>query len=208
MGAPGVIKSHHAIIYTSQPRPALVSEQPQRLQNGLPESGMQPGPIRVVTYDRGKALDPMARLDYGDRYEFDYGVPNIRLFGKVHEDSLANLYVQYNSVWSAIQRAVQGTVPRPGTLPTTGSSTTEVPARRVDYSAPNSGPISDDQMRTLLRHYHAYARRHNLVMPDQQLTTQQIHGLAANAEARAQYLRRVRDLWQQDDEEDVGSDSE
>lgn len=82
---------------------------------------MQPQPIRVVSYDRGKALDPMARLDYADRYDFDWGVSNIRLFGRVHEDSHAALFLQYNSVWQTIRTAIQGHV---STTPSIPSGTT------------------------------------------------------------------------------------
>ena len=146
----GVIKSHHAIIYTGT-LPALTDdEQPQRMNNGLPESGILPQAIRVVPFDRGTALDPVARLDYGDSYFFEAGVPNIRLWGKVHDDHHAALYVQYTQVTAAIQRAAQGPVPSPGAAPTAQSTATEVPQPKINPAAPDSGPLSDEVMSQLL----------------------------------------------------------
>ena len=206
VAAPGVIKSHHAIIFTgSQPRPD-VSEQPQRLPNGQPEIGMQPQAIRIIPYDREKALDPMARLDFGDRYEFDYGVPNIRPFGRVHDDSQAALFVQYNAVWATIQRAAHGTVPRPAVqiVP----QTTEISTQRIDLASATSGPITDDQMRMLLQRYREYAQKYSLSMPNQAMSAEQVHSLALSPERRAMWAQRIKDLWELEGEEFLQSDSD
>jgi hypothetical protein len=169
------------------------------MPTGQPENGVLPQAIRVETYDRGTALDPMARLDYGDRYLFDYGVPNIRLWGRVHSDYQAALFIQYTQVWAAIQRAVQGVAPTPGAAPTAQSTTTEVPPPKVDQTAADSGPISDEAMVAILKRYKDHADRNNLPMPAQKLNAAQIHGLALDSTNRAVYLRRIRDLWTDDD---------
>ena len=177
-----------------------------------PESGMLPNGIRVVPYDRGKALDPMARLDYGDLYVFDHGVPNIRLFGRIHENSLATLFLQYNQVWASIQRAAAGAVATPAALPAP-STTTEVPRVRTDFTRADSGPISDEQMGHLERHYRNYATRHNFQVP-RQLSPTELRGLAQNSETRAAYFQKIRGSWRgvghedPNDEEDDDDDDD
>jgi hypothetical protein len=202
VAAASVIKSHHAIIYTGEKPELIPEEYPRRMPNGQPENGVLPQAIRVETYDRGNALDPMARLDYGDRYLFDYGVPNIRLWGRVHSDFQAALFVQYTQVWAAIQRAVQGVVPTPGAAPTAQSTTTEVPPPRIDPTAADSGPISDEAMEAILRQYREHAERNNLHWPSQRLNAAQIHGLAVDSARRALHLRRIRDGWKDDNDDD------
>lgn len=201
VAAPRVIKSHHAIIYTGQLPNLTGEEQPRRMPNGQPETGVLPQAIRVVTYDRGTALDPMARLDYGDRYLFEAGVPNIRLWGRVHDDFHAALFVQYTQVWAAIQRAVQGVAPSPGAATTAQSTTTEVPRPRIDPTSADSGPISDEAMEHILKQYKDHAERNDLHWPTQRLNPAQIHGLAMDAARRAVYLRRIRDSWKEDGNE-------
>lgn len=199
------------------------------MANGLLENGMLPQSIKVVAYDRAKALDPMARLDFGDRYQFDNGVSNMRVWGRVHEDSQAALYVQFNSVWRDIRNAASG----PGAMgvmtapniqpPTTATSsvTTTRPTnqRRSDRTggqrraAPRSNtnnlppvgttPITDDQMLALLRAYRAHALRERLHWPEEALSSQQIHALALNPQPRITYMRRITDSWEED-----SSDSE
>ena len=217
VAAKGVIKSHHAIIYTGALPSLKENEQPRRLPNGQPENGVLPQPIRVEAYDRGTALDNMARLDYGDRFVFDYGVPNIRLWGRVHPDYHAPLYVQYTQVWGAIQRAALGVTPAPNPSAdvTTQSTTTEVPPTRIDFSTPDSGPISDDAVTTLLRQYEEYADRNNLSMPSRRLNQAEIRTLARDSARRATYLRQIRDRWQEevsnnrdDDDDDDDDDDE
>lgn len=65
---------------------------------------MQQPPIRVTPYDPARPLDPMSRLHYFDVHEFDGDVDNIKLYGDVHEDSLAALYGQYVTVQSMVRR--------------------------------------------------------------------------------------------------------
>ena len=172
---------------------------------------MQSQAIRVESLDRGKALDPMARLDYGARYVFDNGVPNIRYFGRIHPDYLASLYGSYNLVWSIISGAQPATPvshQMSATASTAGSVATIVPNRaaRPSLASPDSGPITVDEMRALLQNYYNHARRNQLPLPDQQLTALQIQGLAANAQSRAVYLHRLRSLWRDDEDDDDDDD--
>lgn len=137
VSAPGVIKSHHSIIYTSPcPRPTE-GELPGRTTGGQLENGMQPSAIRIVQFDRGTALDPMSRLDYADRYEFDWGVPNITLFGRVHDESHAALFLQYNAVWSSIRLAVQGHMST-STSATTSTPNIAAPTTDLSQGAPSN----------------------------------------------------------------------
>lgn len=190
---------------------------------------MLPQSIRVIPYDKTKALDPMARLDFGDRYQFDHGVPNIRVWGRVHEDSQAALYVQYSSVWQSIQSAASGpgamsltSIPStnqagPSTAPSVASSRTTT-QRRADRSSrrrggaqgsasstlpsTGSGAITDEQMLALLRAYRTHAARGGLPWPEQALNQQQIHGLAQNPQARSTYFQRIVESWDESSDEE------
>jgi len=212
VAAPGVIKFHHTIIFTGEEPQPRQDERPKRTSTGQVENPMQAQAIKVEAFDRGKALDPMSRLDYGSRYVFDHGVPNIALFGRVHPDYIANLYAQYNHVWKSIagtQRpsyaATQQMSSRASTTDSAATDRTVVPTTqaRPSLASPDSGPITFDEMRTLLRNYYAYAQRKGLPMPEQQLNVQQLQALAANAQSRALYLRRIRETWQNEDDEDI-----
>jgi hypothetical protein len=55
-------------------------------------------------------------------------------------------------------------------------------------------------MLSLLRTYRAYAVREELYWPEQGLSQQQAHGLALNAQARAQYFQRIMGSWEDSDE--------
>ncbi|KAK3712229.1 hypothetical protein LTR37_009091 [Vermiconidia calcicola] len=139
VAAPGVIKTHHAIIYTGQEPPTPnANEEPRRMTHtGEMEEGMHPQAIKVITYDRTKALDPMARLDYADKYEFDHRVPNVRLFAKVDESSEAAMFGQFHLVWARID-AVMNASRNTSTANTTASSSTAVPASRSASQSTNS----------------------------------------------------------------------
>jgi len=131
VAAPGVIKSHHAIIYSTRVAPeAAPDELPPP---GHPLGGMQNQAIRVKSWDRERMLDPKARLDYMDRYEFDYGLGNIRVWGKLHEKSEATFYAQYHTVWRTVINAATGPGPLiPGYQPppsdTASTSGTVIPS--------------------------------------------------------------------------------
>lgn len=227
VAAPGVIKSHHAVIYTGTPPTIDAAERPQRMSNGHLENGMQPQAIRVMPYDKTKALDPMARLDYGDRYIFDHGVPNIRVWGRVHENSLPSLFVQFSAVWQNIHSAASGpgalgpTVVPPSSLgsvaetitPSTAaaqSATQRTQRQRApqraaagsatrDLPAIGTGAITDEQMLALLRAYRTHAIREDLHWPEERLNQQQMHALALSAQTRAAYFQRITHAWADED---------
>lgn len=221
VSAPGVIKSHHSIVYTGQPTRPLPEELPGR--GGRSENGMQPGHIKVLSDDRGKALDPMSRLDYADRYEFDLNVSNIRTFGRVHSDSLAALYVQYNSVWSTIRTAVLGPAYEPtsayaqsSTATATGlsippkighpgssagatvGSSQETHATQAStllrkFAPRNSGRCSVEDMTAIIQYLRQHAARHHLDPPV--VNVRQMQELANNPDKRADYIQLIRDTW-------------
>lgn len=189
--------------------------------NSQLENGILPQPIRVTPYNLTNALDPMSRLDFGDRYIFDFGVPNIRVWGRVHDDSQAALYVQYSSVWRSIQSSAAG----PGPLAVTSSSSSRQ-LSATTHSAASSrtsihgaaegshqqrrgppsfstsklpstgiGPITDAQMSALLHTYRAMAVKEDLSWPITVLNQEEIHSLAQNEQARATYFQRIVDSW-------------
>ncbi|KAK5170654.1 uncharacterized protein LTR77_005243 [Saxophila tyrrhenica] len=214
VAADGVVKFHHAIIYTGDEPEPEPDELPRRPGNGKMEQPMQAQAIRVEQFDRTRALNPMSRLDYGSRYVFDHGVPNIIILGRIHVYSRASLHAQFNHVWAQIREAHRPShaAQQVSSAASNADSTTTItPATRAGPSlaSPDSGPITDEELVSLLRNYHNHAHQHGLSMPPQQLNPQQIQGLAANAHARAAYLQCIRQSWtMKDEEEDSSSDSE
>ena len=189
------------------------------MPNGQMEDGMQPQPLQVIQYDKTKALDPMARLDFCDVYEFDYGVKNMKFFGKVHSDSLSFLDIQYKNVWAAVMRAAKGigaAAAPTGTIAggTTGTSAIAGPSSATGPSGENpsstsSGSITDDQMRAQLQKFQRHAREHGLTVPGLAVTQDQIHRLAMNAEARAKFFQQIKARWaSEEEEEEEEEDSE
>ena len=90
---PSVKKSEHCIIFTGSHVPPLTSaETPKR-----DERPLKPLPVRVITTDRAEELDPMSRLNLGERRPLHYNV-RVRDVGKVAEDFESNLLDQYHKV--------------------------------------------------------------------------------------------------------------
>ena len=179
---------------------------------------MQPRPIRVIAKDKATALDPMARLDFCDNYEFDYGVPNMRLFGWVDKDSLVALAMQHQAVLTAITSAVMGPTVQPETA--TSSTATATPGRGTvarNAASPagpttgqhlaslDSGRITDDQMRALLQRYQTHARENGLTVPGTKTTQQELRGLALDGQLRANWLKQIQARWRRDVESDSDS---
>lgn len=185
---------------------------------------MQAIAIKVISADAARALDPLSRLDYADRYEFDWDVANIRIFGRVHSDSLATLFLQYNVVWSSIRTVIQGAskesfpshaqssrtssgliIPEPidytqsGTRATVRSGrvsdTMRAPQLLRQFASANSGPCTAEQMSTIIQFLEAYAAKKQLQPPI--VTTQQMHELARDPARRANYIGLIRDTWGQ-----------
>lgn len=211
---------------------------------------MQAMPIRVQQFDRTTALDPRARLDYMDTYEFDFGVTNIRMWGTIHPDSEAAFYAQYNHVWAMVMGAAAGPGPGAGygvggagdgrvtaasdTASTAGTVTAERPGyphpvkvssygTASKVSGPSgaatkapasgstvapSGAISDQAMTDIIRRYQDHARKNGYPIPGVSMTREQIHSLAVNASARAVFLKRIKEAWDDSDESASGSESE
>ncbi|KAK5170650.1 uncharacterized protein LTR77_005239 [Saxophila tyrrhenica] len=209
VAAPGVIKAHHSIVYTGQPR-MRADERPNDPGDA---DRMQPHAIRVQQYDQEQALDPLARIDYTDIYELDYDFPNIKLFGKVHTDSWPSFMLQYRSVWATIQGAITGPrllptiqdvpeaeTPRAGTESVTSARTVvranppQSSTASTDHTRADSGPISDAQMVRLMDNLRIRAAQNGWTIgtePDDR----QIHRMARDSERRAQYLGIIRDRW-------------
>ncbi|KAK5725253.1 hypothetical protein LTR17_013122 [Elasticomyces elasticus] len=121
VAAQGVIKAHHAVIYTMPIRlPAprgSDAEQPQRIP-GVPggvEAGMQAQAILVIPSDETRPLDPMSRLDFFDRQTFDINIADVRIYGRVEQRYVPILLGQYHAVWASIQRSTG--LPNPATAP-------------------------------------------------------------------------------------------
>ena len=208
VAAIGVVKSHHAIIYCGRPDQAPCqkqTERPRRLSSGHLESGVLPQAIRVIPYDKSATLDPMSRVDYADVTEFENQVPNIRIFGKVHEDSLAAMFYQYQSVWSTIQADHVNAI-----SPSAGQTIPAIPATITSQglAGTGSGPITDEQMTTMLKAGQNYAQRNGLTWPTEVLNEQQIRALARNSRSRALYFQRIKKSWQQEDSDDDNADDE
>ena len=200
----GVVKSRHGIIYTGQEPKRKSDETP-----GRDEEGMQSTAIRVIPYDKATALDKISRLDYGDRYRFDHRVPNIKIFGRVHENSEPSLYTQLHLVFNAIEKAAR--TPSAGTskpsvaaatgssskTPAAGSSTTIVPRRRTGLTTTRRlglAKISDQDMWAILQTYMAYAREHNHSMRTQ-WNREAIHELAQDPRKRVESLEAQKRLF-------------
>ncbi|KAK3115372.1 hypothetical protein LTR53_005363 [Teratosphaeriaceae sp. CCFEE 6253] len=154
VSAQGVIKAHHAVIYTLPERPPAPygsrEEQPQRTPDGGTESGMQTQPILVRPYVTTRPLDEWSRLDFSTRTPFRINVDQIRLYGKVHERSLAALDLQYRAVWAQITRntgyapsiaASRQVAPGPSTAEPEQRRRQQAEGAR-DRSAAQSGPVT------------------------------------------------------------------
>lgn len=90
-----VVKSEHAIIYTSKiPPSALQEEFPQRGESGMLQS------IRVDADELETKLDPMSRIDFAKVYTIQHNV-KVRSLGKVNRLSLHLLLYQFKLIWTA-----------------------------------------------------------------------------------------------------------
>jgi hypothetical protein len=78
---PGVIKCHHAVVYTSRKEPApQKNEAPKRGEKGLLTS------IRVKANSRQEKLDPLSRINFSKIYTVEHNVkvPIFLLFSKIY----------------------------------------------------------------------------------------------------------------------------
>jgi hypothetical protein len=95
----GVVKSQHAIIYsTREPPSARSGELPQRDEDGEVEAGMRP-PIQVTLSSKtAQELDPMMRVNYAKMYSVEHYVKAHEV-GDVHPRSMARFVNTWNAVW-------------------------------------------------------------------------------------------------------------
>jgi hypothetical protein len=99
---PRVVKSDHAIIYTGPEAPLpRRAEFPSR-----GEAPMRSIPIRVNMDNASEKLDPMCRINFGGLHMIQHNVKT-RSFGTVHKDSLADLQLQFNSVFNKVPMAAR-----------------------------------------------------------------------------------------------------
>ncbi|KAK4950617.1 hypothetical protein LTR10_010610 [Elasticomyces elasticus] len=142
VAASGVIKAHHAVIYTMPIRPPAPrgseAEHPQRLPGGV-ETGMQAQAILVIPSDKTRPLDPMSRLDFFDRQTFDINIADVRIYGRVEQRYVPILLGQYHAVWAGIQRSTG--LPNPVNAPRaagqvlTNTSDRNIVRSRIDQSS-------------------------------------------------------------------------
>ncbi|KAK5682110.1 hypothetical protein LTS10_005235 [Elasticomyces elasticus] len=93
VGKPGLVKSQHAIIYSTREAP-----QPQQDERaGRGEIGMRTQPIRIIPDDPRDKLDPMSRIDFGTPHAIPY-TQKVRQLGMVHKASMAALTYQFLNV--------------------------------------------------------------------------------------------------------------
>jgi hypothetical protein len=90
-----VVKSDHAIIYTGP-----IAPTPRRGElPGRGEAPMRSIPIRVDLDNATEKLDPMSRINFGGVHLIQHNVKT-KSFGIVNRNSLADLQLQFNSVFN------------------------------------------------------------------------------------------------------------
>ena len=90
-----VVKSDHAIIYTG---PTAPTPRPGELP-GRGEAPMRSIPIRVDLDNATERLDVMSRINLGGVHLIQHNVKT-KSFGNVNKNSLADLQLQFNSVFN------------------------------------------------------------------------------------------------------------
>ena len=222
---PGVSKSEHTIVHTSQSAPSPSAEE----SSVEGEPAMWALAIRVVPDNQTDKLSEMSRINYGEVYTIDHRV-RVKPFGMVHEGSMATLLSQFNDVWRdkrfrhrPLSNSTAASTPD---ATYSGGRATDVQGRlqeaapnsrpaTIDHITPGLGPISVENMIILLRRAQEYAARNNLLMPPLNLNPTQIHTLAVDPARRIQYLQRILDTWKRqiyerddDDDDDDDDDSD
>jgi hypothetical protein len=104
---PRVVKSDHAIIYAGPdaPHPRL-EEFPSR-----EEAPMRSIPIRVDLDNASEKLDPMCRINFAGIHMIQHNVKT-KSVGVVNKNSLADLQLQFNSVFNKVPMAARPTSDR------------------------------------------------------------------------------------------------
>lgn len=219
VGKAGIKKHHHTIIYTrKQPPSPTAPEMPQRKSDGSPEDGMQTNPIRVVPREKGIALDPMARLNYGNPITFDYGV-KVEFFGRVHASSMQDFLYQFllvlrNHQHTAGYPTLSSISPRVSRLPSltpvvspTRSQIAATPAvpgpstLAASHSRHDSGvgigfegPVTVEEVINVLNILRVSAEHQGMPLPPN-LTDDGLRTMAQNHTVRKRYLDAYKAIW-------------
>lgn len=187
---------------------------------------MQINGIKVEVLDRATALDPKARLDYMDTYEFDFGVANIRLWGRIAESSELAFYAQHLQVYQMVMGAKVGPIQVAGAGVLTGgplssaasTANTITAANRgypqargvaptsrssISYATPAtsastsaSSSTAEAQFRAALARNQEYARKNGLTIPT--ASTAQVYDLARDAQERENFFADVKRQWRKE----------
>jgi hypothetical protein len=107
-----VVKSDHAIIYTGSIAPTPGSEEYPRRG----EAPMRSIPIRVDLDNASEKLDPMSRINFGGIHMIQHNVKT-KSFGVVNQKSLADLKLQFESVFKKEPVAIRPNLDRGQTQP-------------------------------------------------------------------------------------------
>jgi hypothetical protein len=104
---PRVVKSDHAIIHTGP-----VAPLPNRGESPGPgEAPMRSIPIRVDLDNASEKLDPMCRINFAGIHMIQHNVKT-KSVGVVNKNSLADLQLQFNSVFNKVPMAARPTSDR------------------------------------------------------------------------------------------------
>lgn len=221
-----MVKSYHAIIYTSRHPPELHRrELPARTADGGVERGAQTQPLLVRPREHGVTLDEMSRLNLSDYRTIAYNTPGMRIFGEVHRDSKRALQTQFQAVQTAMANArnartssLQVVEPevRSNKAPEYLSSTTRGSDAEPASSSLPAGVMTVAEFRKLYQRLIDQAQQSGTTKP-QDLSPAQERHLAENVNARSQALTNLRNTWkselearrdaqESDDDEAVATD--
>lgn len=202
VGARGVAKSDHCIIYVGRhPPPLQRDEMPRRMPGGQVEAALQPTAIRVVPFDRTTTLDPMSRLNLAEVKVMELGGRGLAAgFGRVHEESLTSLVKQFQVVQCAHQTQTSG---RASAMPANGAAARGGP---FTSGSPAQSRLSEQQVRERIDALERYARQHGFTMP--RLTGEQIRSMVENPERFQAVVKALRERWAQQKEEEEYDESD
>ncbi|KAK4950621.1 hypothetical protein LTR10_010614 [Elasticomyces elasticus] len=110
VAARGVVKAHHAVVYTEPIKPpgldGTLREQPLSLPNGNLEAGMQSPAIHIVPHNETELFDPLSRLYFAETRILHSDTEEVRLFGVVDPQHISRLLQHYRTVRAMLQTHV------------------------------------------------------------------------------------------------------
>ena len=102
VAVPGIVKAHHAVIFTTREVPQLLPDEgPTR--NGTEVDALRRA-IRVIPAEPTSKLDEHSRLNFGRIYLIAQASCEIYVFGTVAPDSMIPLLYQFIVVQASIRR--------------------------------------------------------------------------------------------------------